>query len=270
MKPKIKILFFDILTPDKKQRELFNKEIYRGSTYSETTRKMVGLKPEEWIYCDATLGVFPEDVTQFDGVIIGGSTGDPVVGHEKPWMKKTYPYIRKIVKKGIPLLGICGGLQFTARALGGEVVFNPKGKEFGTIRVEVTKEGKSDLLFRGLPKNIWFQSNHKCMTKELLPEWKLLGSSKMCEPQAIGIGDKIRLLQFHPEKKSAHLKQLVHMKKKTFFEDGFFSAKGGSASGGKDKKVVKKFLASIKNTDPAGKKLLRNFIAYFVIPNAHK
>ncbi|MEK7498898.1 MAG: gamma-glutamyl-gamma-aminobutyrate hydrolase family protein, partial [Patescibacteria group bacterium] len=137
MKHKIKVLFFDILTPDLKQRELFNKEIYRGSTYSETTRKMVGLKPESWVYCDATLGIFPEDITQFDGVIIGGSTGDPVVGHEKPWIKKTYPYIRKIVKKGIPLLGICGGLQFTVRALGGEVIFNPKGKEFGTIRVEV-------------------------------------------------------------------------------------------------------------------------------------
>ncbi len=255
-KPSVKILFFDILTPDLKQQEEFNEKIYNGGSYSEWVRKMMRLRSDEWEYCNAAQGEFPEDISKFDGVIIGGSTGDPVVGHEKPWMRKTYPFIKKIVKKKIPLLGICGGLQFTVRALGGEVVFNPKGRELGTIRVELNRDGKEDFLFKGLPKNIFVQSSHKCIAKDLLSGWQLFGSSKLCEPQAVGIGECVRLLQFHPEKSATQLKKLVRMRKEALIGEGFL----------KNEKAFVKFLDSIKNTEKTGKAILKNFLSYFVIP----
>ncbi|MDE1970050.1 MAG: type 1 glutamine amidotransferase [Patescibacteria group bacterium] len=256
----VTILFFDILTPDEAQKIEFSREIYNGGTYSESVRRRVGLGPDEWVYCDAPKGVFPKDLSQFDGVIIGGSTGDPIQGSEKSWMRKTYPFIRKLIRAKIPLLGICGGLQFTVRALGGDVILNPKGRELGTIRVALTKSGKQDPLFRGLPHAIFAQSSHKCIAGDLLPDWVLLGSSKLCIPQAIGIHNSVRLLQFHPEKKASYLKRLVRTRKNTLLKEGFV----------KNEAQFKKFVASIKNEDRIGKKILHNFVTQFVMPYAQQ
>ncbi len=247
----MKILFLDILTGNPELRKNINQKIYKGGSYGEHLRKLFSLKKSEWAEVDASQKI-PSDFLKFDGIVIGGSTEDPMPGSEKPWMKKIYPAIRKIIKNKIPLLGICGGLQFTARALGGKVILNPGGREFGSVKITLSQDGKKDFLFCGISKNFTAQSSHKCMVEKILPGSRLLASSDMCGLQALSLGDRARLLQFHPEKTKAQLKSLAKMRKSALIAEGFVQ----------DEKDFKKFLASIKNTETAGKKILKNFINF--------
>ncbi len=259
-KIKPKILFLDILTDDPKIKDKINKTIYKGKNYSESMRKMFSLGKDEWTTCDAATDKFPENPENFDAVVIGGSTMNPVPGEEKPWMKETFKFIKKIINKEIPLLAICGGLQFTIRAFGKKIITNPKGREFGTLPIVLTKKGQNDPLFQGLPKNISACLSHKCMVEKVDKKWKLLASSKLCAFQAFAIGDNIRLTQFHPEMKTSEIKTLAKTRKEQLLTEKFL----------KNNKEFNDFIKSIKNTDKIGKKIIKNFITYFVLPHKKK
>lgn len=241
MKSEPKILFLDILTDDPKIRKDFHQKIYAGQTYSELTRKAMGLKKSFWTFADGAKCAFPENIREFDGVVIGGSVENPVKGRIKPWMSKNFAFIRKLVKNDTPILGICGGLQFTARALGSEIIFNPKGKEFGSGELKISPAGKKDPIFSGLPTQFTIHLSHKCIAAGLKKEWKVLGSTGLCAPQAIAIGKKIRLLQFHPEMRAASIKAIAKVRKE-------------------------KHTMPVKNAWRYGKKIMGNFIKYFVLP----
>lgn len=246
-----KILFLDILTDDPKLKKEIERKVFK-SPYFELFPKTMGLEKKMLITLDATKEKLPNS-TQFKGIIIGGSIHNPVRGEEKLWMKKVYEFIRKIIKNKIPLLGICGGHQFIAKALGQEVIYNPKGREFGTIEVTLTKKGERDPLFQEIPKRFKVQLSHKCIVKGIKPEWQLLASSKLCQIQAVAINNQTRIIQFHPELKAKHLKALAEFRKSILLKEGFL----------KNEKDFQRFLSSIKET-PQATRVLKNFLKYFV------
>ncbi len=236
----LKILFLDILTDSPKERKRFNKIVYGGKTYSEVMMLAFGLQKNEWETAYASHDKLPRTYIGLDAIVIGGSMHDSINGNETPWMRLTFKFIKNAKKNGIPIFGICGGLQFTVRALGGNVIINPKGCEFGSISVGLKPAGKKDLLFKGLPPGILAQSSHRCMAKNLKPGWKLLASSKICAPQAIAIGKHIRLLQFHPEMSTSMLKGLARYKHEP--------------------------TPVVFDASKYGKKIIHNFLQYFVLP----
>ncbi len=248
---KQKILFLDIFTDNEKFRKMIQKNVYGGGTYSEHVRKVFGFGKDQWLTLDASKGKFPAKFLDVAAVVIGGSAKDPVRGQEKAWMRETYKFINQVVKKDIPLLGICGGLQFTVRALGGEIIYNPKGKEFGAIKVTIQK---SDPLFEGLKKSFIVPENHRCMVGKFKSNAKLLASSKMCSIQALAIGDKIRLVQFHPERTKEQNMALAKISREHLVRDGII----------KSEKEYPRFLRSLKVKSNAGKIIIRNFLKYFV------
>jgi len=250
-KQKIRILFLDIFTDNEQLRKEIRAKVYKGITYSEHVRKVFGLAKNEWLTLDASKGKFPLKFFDVDAVIIGGSAKDPVKGQERDWMRKTYEFINQVIKKDIPIIGICGGLQFVVKALGGEIIYNPKGKEFGAIKVTIEK---SDPLFKGLPKNFIVPSNHKCMVGKFGLKTKLLASSKMCAIQALAIGDKIRLVQFHPERTKEQNAVLAEMSKESLVKDGVI----------KNEKEYSKFLKSLRVNSTAGQIIINNFLNNFV------
>jgi len=147
---KLKILFLDIFTDNEKFRKEISHMLYDGGSYSDHVRKLFGLDKSQWLRLDASKGKFPIKALDVSAIVIGGSVKDPVEGQQDKWMMETYKFINKGIKKQLPILGICGGLQFVIRALGGEIILNPKGKEFGAITVgapvkdtvkEVTAQG---------------------------------------------------------------------------------------------------------------------------------
>jgi len=127
---KIKILFLDILTGNKKLKKRLEDKVYKGGTYGQHMRKVFGLGKKEFIVLDGSKNI-PFKPSKYDAIVMGGSVEDPVKGMEKPWMKKVYKFILKAIDNNIPILGICGGLQFTIRALDGKITSNPKGGSHG-------------------------------------------------------------------------------------------------------------------------------------------
>lgn len=249
---KLKVLFLDILTDDPKKRK--REEIVTKCSYGEVFRKKLGLQKSQFFIIDASKGKFPAS-KEYQGIIIGGSLEGPVSGREKVWMKKTYEFIREIIRQKIPLLGVCGGHQFIARALGEKVIYNPKGMELGTLPITLTKEGMKDPLFRGIPKKFYAQIIHKCIVKKVNPKWKLLAFSKLCKIQAAVINKRTRIIQFHPESSDIHMRIIAKLEKERYIREGLTT-----------EKEFKEFLSSIAKT-PQAAKILKNFLKYFVLKN---
>ncbi|MDA2935786.1 type 1 glutamine amidotransferase [Patescibacteria group bacterium AH-259-L05] len=250
---KLQLLFLDILTDNlesKKQEEKVTK-----GPYAELFRKKLNLKKDEFITVDAAQKQLP-DPKKYHGIIIGGSAKHPIPSDENHWMKNVYKFINTAINTHIPLLGVCGGHQFIARALGGTVIYNPQGREFGTIPLTLTKNGTKDLLFKGVPENFFVQSSHKCMVKNINTKGKLLASSDLCEIQSLAINSYTRTVQFHPELSYHHMTTKTKQYKQGLIKEGFVN----------NENEFKKLLLSIKKTGQT-EKILLNFLNYFVLPN---
>jgi len=103
----------------------------------------------------------------------------------------------EIFHSGIPILGICYGMQLIAHQLGGEVS-RSKG-EYGTATIEIVEE---DPLFRGLGREERVWMSHGDVITKLPRGFRALAFSKGSEQILAAIRDaegKIYGLQFHPE-----------------------------------------------------------------------
>jgi GMP synthase (glutamine-hydrolysing) len=102
----------------------------------------------------------------------------------------------KIFQLGLPILGICYGLQLIAYALGGEV--DPSAqREFGRADLLFKKE---ELLFKNIsaPTKVWM--SHGDHLTKLPPGFKKIGYTKNSPIAVIANhSKKIYGLQFHPE-----------------------------------------------------------------------
>lgn len=97
---------------------------------------------------------------------------------------------------GIPILGICYGMQLMARQLGGKVQ-QAKHREYGYARIDVETESH---LFHHLPKGLSVWMSHGDKVEKIPPDFRLIGSSPNA-PIAAFENPKQKLfgIQFHPE-----------------------------------------------------------------------
>ncbi len=123
-----------------------------------------------------------------DALILSGGN-DSVYRHDSPFVDK------RVYEMGVPVLGICYGMHYTAHALGGSVA---KGKvaEFGKTEIQA----KNCALFEGLPPKFDVWMSHFDAAGALPEGFETIAYSKDC-PVAAFQNEKrgVYGVQFHPE-----------------------------------------------------------------------
>ncbi len=139
----------------------------------------------------------PPDPDAVDGWIVTGARSSVV--DDDPRVHDLLGWIRTLVERQKPLLGVCYGHQAIAAALGGRVELHPGGWELGTVEVELTDEGRDDPLFAGYPDRFQVQATHEDYVVELPPGGVSLASNAHTAIQALAVGESCRGIQFHAE-----------------------------------------------------------------------
>ncbi len=160
-----------------------------GSQYSQLIARRVR---EAHVYCE----LFPCDVPWETveklapkGIILSGgpaSVYEPGAPQLPDW----------VLRSGLPVLGICYGLQLLMRALGGSVEKAPR-REYGLAAVTIDDGGD---LFAGLPSrtNVWM--SHGDQVTSLPAGFRVMAHSANSSFAAVGdASKKVYGLQFHPE-----------------------------------------------------------------------
>lgn len=152
------------------------------------------------------------------GVVITGSAA--MVTEHHGWSERTAAWLRGVVERGIPTLGICYGHQLLAYAVGGEIGDNPKGLEVGTVDVHLNGAAHDDLLLAGFPSPIQVQSWHRQTVLHLPPGARRLASNAMDAHHAFALGERAWGVQFHPEFYADVMVDYFHRERKDLQKQG--------------------------------------------------
>lgn len=102
----------------------------------------------------------------------------------------------EIFNLGIPVLGICYGMQLMSYTLGGKVSRADK-REYGTTDVQIDNTSP---LFEGFESTNGFLMSHTDFVSEVPSGFKNIGSTSTCPNAAIENSEKkLYGIQFHPE-----------------------------------------------------------------------
>jgi GMP synthase (glutamine-hydrolysing) len=136
-------------------------------------------------------------ITDCAGVIITGSHA--MVTDELLWSTNLEKWIPSLVKSSIPLLGVCYGHQLLAKSMDGQVGFHPKGKEIGTVKIQLKAESEFDPLFKAIPGRFHAHTSHSQTVIKLPPGAIGLAENAHDPHHAFRIGNLAWGVQFHPE-----------------------------------------------------------------------
>ena len=122
------------------------------------------------------------------GIILSG-------GPASVYDKDAPPADPRIFELGLPVLGICYGLQFMAHTLGGKVRA-AKHREYGHAHVDVLTDSE---IFCGLPRTLEVWMSHGDEALELPPGFKLVAKSPNAVAAIENDSKRQYAVQFHPE-----------------------------------------------------------------------
>ncbi|HZP32087.1 MAG TPA: glutamine-hydrolyzing GMP synthase [Candidatus Acidoferrales bacterium] len=101
----------------------------------------------------------------------------------------------RVLSLGVPVLGICYGLQWISHTLGGKVE-RAERREYGPAEVDL-RDGSA--LFAGLPRRLKIWMSHGDHVRALPPGFQVTGMSANALSAAEDPARRIFAVQFHPE-----------------------------------------------------------------------
>jgi GMP synthase (glutamine-hydrolysing) len=141
--------------------------------------------------------VLPNKLHGISAVVMLGGPMNVYEEEKYPFLKKEDDFIARLIVEEMPFLGICLGAQLLAKACQGRVL-ESKTKEIGWYTVNVTREGRQDSLFSGLPAHLTVFQWHGD-TFEVPEGGTLLAQGTTYKNQAFKVGHYAYGLQFHIE-----------------------------------------------------------------------
>lgn len=149
-------------------------------------------------------GIFPENVTDFDGYIITGSRHG--VYEDLPFIAPLMQFIRDCYALKIPQIGICFGHQALAQALGGQVIKSDKGWGVGIRKVDVVETTNWMSKENDTLELIYV---HQDQVIALPDDAVLLAGDAFCPNAAYAIGSHVFSVQGHPEFDKDYVHELL-------------------------------------------------------------
>lgn len=156
-----------------------------GSQYSQLIARRIR---EMEVYSEIVADIKVEDIdSTVKGIIFSG-------GPASVYEKNSPTVDKKIFDLGIPILGICYGMQLITHINGGKVEKSNK-REFGPAILEILEE---NILFEGIPRKTKVWMSHGDHITEMASGFrKIAGTSS--SNAAITNDKGVYALQFHPE-----------------------------------------------------------------------
>jgi GMP synthase (glutamine-hydrolysing) len=180
----------------------------------------------------------------FAGVLITGSGA--MVTERLEWSERSAAWLREAVHAGTPVFGICYGHQLLAHALGGEVGYNPAGREMGTVAIQLHPHAAHDPLFGGLPVRFAAQATHLQSVLRTPDGATVLAQSEQDGCHAFRWGEAAWGVQFHPEFATTHMR-------------GYVDAKHDALAG--EGRCARRLSRTISAT-PQARRVLRRFVRH--------
>ena len=137
----------------------------------------------------------PQPLDAYDAVLVFGGAMHPDHDDLHPWLRDESDWLRTLLGRQVPTLGICLGSELLARAAGARVV--PLAEpEVGWTEVVLTESGLADPVLSALPARFealqWHHYGHD------LPEGAVALADNAASLQAFRLGEAWGV-QFHPE-----------------------------------------------------------------------
>jgi GMP synthase-like glutamine amidotransferase len=132
----------------------------------------------------------------FDAIVAMGGPMSVNDEDEHPWLVAEKALIRDAAHAGVPVFGVCLGVQLLASSLGARVYAGER-QEVGLLPVTLTDEGRADPVFGAEPEQFVTLQWHGD-TFDLPPGATLLASSPAYPNQAFRLG-RAYGVQFHLE-----------------------------------------------------------------------
>ena len=147
----------------------------------------------------------PSDLTGHDALLVLGGTMDSFDEAGHSWLVDTVALLRLAVHEAVPTLGVCLGHQLLARACGGLVARNGRGRQLGLMAMGWTEAAHDDALLgrlvadaapgRGARGLQWNQD----IVVELPADAVVLARTSAGEPQVVRFAPRAWGIQAHPE-----------------------------------------------------------------------
>ena len=168
-------------------------EEVRGEVFDDVALED-GHEVEEWWIVSSPDP--PRPLEEYDAVLVYGGPMNVDEEAEHTWLRREDEFVRTLLDRRVPTLGVCLGGQLLAKAGGAHVGPSPE-PEFGFTPVTLSDAAAEDPLFGGLPRDLEVFNAHGYAFH--VPDRGVeLARSAVCA-QAFRLGDAAWGVQFHPE-----------------------------------------------------------------------
>lgn len=161
----------------------------------------------------------------YDGFVVSGSS---LHAYDTDFaVTNQIAVLKEAADAGLPILGSCWGLQIAAVAGGGEVAFNPRGREVGFARkLYKTAAGTDHAFLSSRPPVFDAPCIHYDEVIRLPDNATLLASNdhSLVQAAVIPLGaSEVWAVQYHPEFDLKHLAKLYTLYSDDMITQGFFA-----------------------------------------------